>query len=151
MRRANALLKLEVDLSIEGPLDSMDPAVAQDLLAVLAETLSNVTRHARAGSAEKRIESGETVRLTVVDDGVGIPADVPLSGLGSIRERAARHGGHLSLGQAPGGGGTCLVWTATAPSGRAVLRDVSGGVVAGAGGPSGSAPDDEADALGVGC
>ena len=71
---------------------------------IVQESLNNVIRHARAGSATVRVEFGDPVRLTVTDDGQGIPASPvtaagPRPGLGLIgmQERATLAGGTLQL------------------------------------------------------
>lgn len=52
---------------------------------------------------------GAEVRLTVSDNGVGIPAEGRRSGLAYMAERAEQLGGRLEL-SSPDGGGTRLVW-----------------------------------------
>jgi signal transduction histidine kinase len=98
-------------LRTEGLLDTdVPPAVAEDAVAVLAEALSNVARHARATSVEVALTvAAGTLTLTVLDDGVGIPPDTHRSGLRNLRERAERLGGEFTAGPGPRGG-TRLVW-----------------------------------------
>ena len=111
---AQALLGFAPRLSMEGLLDTDVPqAVADHVMAVLREALSNVARHARAGRVEVTLAAGaREVRLTVTDDGVGMPAEGGRrSGLRNIAQRAAELGGTLEL-QRPDEGGTRLVWTA---------------------------------------
>ncbi|MGV9994550.1 ATP-binding protein, partial [Streptomyces sp. NPDC003374] len=50
-------------------------------------------------------------RLTVTDNGVGIPAQGRRSGLANMAERARKLGGDLEW-STPEGGGTRLVWHA---------------------------------------
>jgi signal transduction histidine kinase len=52
---------------------------------------------------------GGAFRLTVEDDGVGVPAGAQHSGLHNLAERAERLGGELRL-EAPEAGGTRLLW-----------------------------------------
>ena len=53
---------------------------------------------------------GTHVTLTVMDDGVGIPAAGRRGGLANLGERARRFGGRFSVD--PGAaGGTVLVWS----------------------------------------
>jgi signal transduction histidine kinase len=97
---AAASLGFRPELVLDGPIDSAVPdPVRPDLVAVLREALSNVVKHARATRVTVRITvDGERLRLTVADDGVGVPSDVDeRSGLLNIRERAARHGGAVEL------------------------------------------------------
>ncbi|MGW2485837.1 GAF domain-containing protein [Streptomyces sp. NPDC001606] len=98
---------------MEGLLDTHVPQeVADHVLAVLSESLTNVARHARAGRADVVLETdGREVRLTVTDDGVGIPAEGRRSGLANMAERARKLGGDLEW-STPEGGGTRLLWHA---------------------------------------
>ena len=103
-------LGFEPRLQTAGPVESVVPdQVRPHLLAVLREALSNVARHAGATSVDVRLEAGDTVVLTVVDDGKGIVLGDRESGLRNMRERAAGLGGSFDV--RPGdGGGTTLVW-----------------------------------------
>ncbi|MET7903300.1 GAF domain-containing protein [Streptomyces sp. NPDC005355] len=103
-------------LRTEGLVDTDVPRpVADDMVAVLAEALSNVARHAHAGAAEiSLVVSSGRLTLTVTDDGVGIPEGGRRSGLRNLAERAGKLGGELVLG-APAGGGTRLVWDVPLP------------------------------------
>ncbi|WP_234311819.1 alcohol dehydrogenase catalytic domain-containing protein [Streptomyces griseus] len=96
---------------MEGLLDTQVPKdVADHVIAVLGEALSNVARHARAGRTAVALGTdGREVRLAVVDDGVGIPPDGRRSGLRNMAERAEQLGGSLEL-TTPADGGTSLVW-----------------------------------------
>jgi signal transduction histidine kinase len=94
-----------------GPIDTAVPVrVADQLLPVLREAISNVARHALAQSAEVEVlASAHELVLTVSDDGTGLPADPAGSGLRNARRRAADLGGSLEL--LPGSPrGTTLVW-----------------------------------------
>lgn len=94
-----------VDLVVDGPL-------AEDILAVVREGLSNVARHASASAAEVGLEAlGETLVVVVRDNGHGVPDRVRRSsGVSNLRKRAERRGGGFDLG--PGDdGGTTLRWT----------------------------------------
>ncbi len=98
-----------------GPLHTVVPRdIADDLVAVLREALSNVARHARAGSAQVDITVHEVLVLDVVDDGVGVPPTTRRSGLANLQARAERHGGTLSvLPNDPAG--TRLSWSVPIP------------------------------------
>ncbi|WP_410539435.1 GAF domain-containing protein [Streptomyces sp. KL2] len=98
-------------LRMEGLLDTdVPPAVADHVVAVLAEALSNVARHARAAVAEvSLVVAGGSLTATVADDGVGIPEGGRRSGLVNLAERAEKLGGEL-LVERPPSGGSCLVW-----------------------------------------
>uniref|UniRef100_UPI001FE0AA13 sensor histidine kinase n=1 Tax=Promicromonospora kroppenstedtii TaxID=440482 RepID=UPI001FE0AA13 len=91
-------------LRFDGPVDSAVPSdVAEHVVAVLREGLSNVARHAHARSVAVRLAVSDDVVLTVMDDGVGIPGDVPQSGLRNLARRAAELGGVLGVGPGEAG------------------------------------------------
>jgi signal transduction histidine kinase len=95
----------------EGLLDTNVPKeIAGDVVAVLSEAMTNIARHARADRAEVVLASdGREARLSVTDNGVGIPPDGRRSGLRNMAERAEHLGGRPELAQ-PTDGGTSLVW-----------------------------------------
>lgn len=99
-------------LQMEGRLEHDIPApVAEHLLAVLREALSNVVRHARATKADVSVEArGGRLTLTVSDNGAGMPQDGRRSGLRNLAERAERLGGSLDIASPPEGG-TRLEWS----------------------------------------
>ena len=98
-------------LRFAGLLDGLADDVAEDLVAVLRESLSNVARHAGAHSTQVEITADSTsLTLTVTDDGVGVPETGRRSGLANMCHRAERLGGSLTI--TPGRpSGTGLVWT----------------------------------------
>ncbi|GAA4950270.1 signal transduction histidine kinase [Nonomuraea thailandensis] len=106
-------------LRMEGQIDTVVPEpVAEHLLAVLREALSNVVRHSRAGRAEVSVEAGERLTLVVTDNGVGVGEAGRRSGLRNIEERARGLGGTAGL-DAPDGGGTRVRWQVPLRSGPA--------------------------------
>ncbi|MFC9329243.1 GAF domain-containing protein [Kitasatospora sp. NPDC057015] len=109
---AQAALGFAPRLSMEGLLDTDVPtAVADHVVAVLGEALSNAARHAGAGRVEVALQAtGTQVVLTVQDDGVGIPAQGRRSGLRNLAERAEGLGGAMELVSPPGGGAR-VVWS----------------------------------------
>ena len=103
----------------DGLVDTEVPAaLADQLVAVLGEGLSNVGRHAGAHRVEVilRVEAGE-VSLWVRDDGVGLRPGGRRSGLANLAERAALKGGTFTVGPAADGKGTQLRWSAPLPPG----------------------------------
>jgi signal transduction histidine kinase len=96
-------LPIAVDASDLGALSA---AVEVAAYRIVAESLTNVVRHARAGSARVRLTC-TTVDLVieVADDGVGIAENVQAGvGLLSVRERAAELGGRTDISCPPWGG-----------------------------------------------
>ena len=95
-----------------GPVDAGLPDEEADhLLATLREALSNVARHADAGSCLVEVAlRDEWLHLVVVDDGVGLSGDAPESGLRNARRRAADSGGRMRLGRAEPHG-TRIEWS----------------------------------------
>lgn len=113
VERAAGPLGFAPSLQLSGLIDTdVPPAVGDDILAVLAEALSNTARHAHATGVqvELTVTAGE-VTLTVTDDGIGLPPDGRRSGLANLAERAAHHAGHFTAAPAPAGG-TRLAWSA---------------------------------------
>ncbi|WP_069741385.1 GAF domain-containing sensor histidine kinase [Streptomyces sp. EN23] len=110
---AAPLLGFAPSVRMEGLLDTHVPGrTADHVMAVLTESLSNIARHARADRADVVLETdGKQVRLTVTDNGVGIPAGGRRSGLANMAERARTLGGDMML-ESPGGKGARLVWHA---------------------------------------
>ncbi|MFF9298362.1 GAF domain-containing protein [Streptomyces sp. NPDC014764] len=108
---AAPLLGFAPSVRMEGLIDThVSKEAADHLVAVLSEGLTNVARHARASRAEVAVETdGREVRLTVADDGVGMPPGGRRSGLRNMAERAGQLGGAFEVTDTPGGG-TTLVW-----------------------------------------
>ncbi|MET7680425.1 GAF domain-containing sensor histidine kinase [Streptomyces sp. NPDC005423] len=106
-----AVLGFAPSLRMEGLVDTDVPReIADHVIAVLSEALSNVARHARADRADVVLETdGREVRLTVTDNGVGIAPEGRRSGLANMAERAEQLGGEMEWNTATGGG-TRLVW-----------------------------------------
>lgn len=108
---ASAVLGFTPSVRMEGLLDTQVPReVADHVMAVLAESLSNVAKHAHATRAQVALETdGRHVVLTTTDNGVGLPARRTGNGLRNMRERALQLGGDMEL-VCPPDGGTTLVW-----------------------------------------
>lgn len=89
----------------------LDPALLDDVRAVLREGLNNVVRHAYAGSIEVTIAVDTTLTVTVRDDGVG-PNDEPPDGggLGRLSALAAARGGISEIVANSDGFGSQLTW-----------------------------------------
>jgi nitrate/nitrite-specific signal transduction histidine kinase len=95
---------------ISGPIDTVVPAgLATHAIAVVREAISNAVRHGHADSVTLTVEAGDDLLVDVLDDGVGIPADVGRSGLRNLEERARECGGRLSVRRVEPSG-TRLTW-----------------------------------------
>ncbi|MFB6615609.1 GAF domain-containing protein [Streptomyces sp. NPDC085524] len=103
-------------LSMEGLLDTDVPGhVADHVMAVLGELLSNAARHSGASRVGVTLRATQTeIELTVSDNGTGIPAQGRRSGLQNLDERAKVLGGTFTI-DSPEGGGSRLVWRAPLP------------------------------------
>jgi glucose-6-phosphate-specific signal transduction histidine kinase len=63
---------LAVVVQFLGDLDALPAAVEVAAFRVVAEALTNVTRHARAATCRVRVHRGSSLHIEVVDDGIGI-------------------------------------------------------------------------------
>ncbi|MEU6371436.1 GAF domain-containing protein, partial [Streptomyces sp. NPDC046931] len=99
-------------LRIEGLVDTDVPDdVADQVIAVLGEALSNAARHSGADHVDVHLRlAAGALTLTVADDGRGVPRGARRSGLRNLEERAVALGGTLTVGERHEGGGTRLVW-----------------------------------------
>ncbi|MFF9568530.1 GAF domain-containing sensor histidine kinase [Streptomyces sp. NPDC014685] len=103
-----------------GPVDSLvGELTGKNLIAALREALSNAFRHAEASLIDVVVDATATlpdgtdaVRLSVADDGVGIPEGGRRSGLRNLARRAESLGGAswFGPGTGPDGSGTTVVW-----------------------------------------
>ena len=81
------------------------------LFSIAHNALTNAFRHARPGRVEVRLDFGaRQVRLSVSDDGVGLPDDYAGRGRGinGMRADAEKMGGVLTVESGEGGGGTII-------------------------------------------
>jgi signal transduction histidine kinase len=104
-------LGLTASIRFAGPIDtSVDTVLARDILAVTRDALTNCARQASAADLSLGLDDG-LITLDITDNGSGPGVPDGTSGLASIRLRAERHGGTLTLGSSDGGG-IRLTWTA---------------------------------------
>ncbi|MGW1139387.1 GAF domain-containing sensor histidine kinase [Streptomyces zhihengii] len=105
-----------------GPVEpGVGELTGKNLIAALREALSNVFRHAEASRIEVvvdatvRLPDGSPgVRMSVGDDGVGLPEGGRRSGLRNLARRAESLGGSSGSGPGigPDGAGTTVHWEA---------------------------------------
>ncbi|HEU5034399.1 MAG TPA: GAF domain-containing protein [Mycobacteriales bacterium] len=117
IRAAAGSLGFEPEVSFRGPVDTLVPApVAEQLLAVVREALSNVARHAGASAAQVDVRAEpDGVQLTVTDNGKGLPAGGRRSGLANLATRARDQSGTFTA-TAGASGGTVVTWRVPLPS-----------------------------------
>lgn len=104
-------------LTFAGPVDVLIRGdLADDVVAVVRESISNVVRHASATTVDiEVIIDGDTVMVSVDDDGAGV-SEAPgrASGTSNLDERARARGGSFTLTRREGGG-TRARWSAVMP------------------------------------
>lgn len=109
-----SLLPIAPRVRLEGPIDTRaTAAVAEQVVPVLREALTNVVKHAGAREVDVVLAvSAGMLELTVRDDGRGLPAVRSEGGLGLVNllERARALSGEFLVASGSEGRGTVLVW-----------------------------------------
>jgi signal transduction histidine kinase len=101
---ARAPLPVMVEVGLDRRLP---PAQEAALYFVAAEALTNVSKYARASSAEVRVQAADGwVEIAIADDGVGGARAEGGSGLRGLVDRIEALGGQLTLDNPPGAGTT---------------------------------------------
>jgi two-component system sensor histidine kinase UhpB len=103
--------RIPADLAADGTRPQLGEFEQLVVYRVVQEALSNIARHARATRVKVTVLgcNGAQVKVSIVDDGVGLPRDHPRAGgagLAGMRERALLAGGSLDVLPTPGGGTT---------------------------------------------
>jgi signal transduction histidine kinase len=96
-----------VALDFDCPPEVPEPAVADELFAVIKESVSNALRHGKPSAVDVRIRCEvDTVRASISDTGIGFDTDVVSQGLGlrNMNERVERSKGSIFIDSAPGKG-----------------------------------------------
>jgi len=109
-----SMSNLRTTVQYTGPLSVVDAALADHAEAVVREAVSNAVRHAGATTLTVNVAVSDDLCIDVVDDGIGIPAEMTGSGLTNLRRRAEDAGGDFSIAR-PTTGGTHLKWCAPLP------------------------------------
>ena len=103
--RSPVPVRLQVDLPRRP-----NPTAEAIAYFVVSESLTNVARHSGARSATVYVEqSGDRLKLAIVDDGRGGAVETAGSGLTGLRDRVAAVDGRFTLTSPPGGGTTIAV------------------------------------------
>jgi len=114
-------LDVQPSVTFAGPVDlDVYGQLADDLIAVVRESVTNIARHAPGSSSQVKIATAEgTLTVLVSDDGPGpFPgANSRQSGLANLTARAHRRGGTCSVAKG-NRGGTEVRWTVPLPTSR---------------------------------
>jgi signal transduction histidine kinase len=102
------------EVSFVGAVDNtVTQQMADHVLAVVRESLTNAAKHARATRCVVTLSVTDDLVLEVIDDGVGIDPSATREsqglGLTNLRNRAEKLRGTLEI-QAADGGGTRITW-----------------------------------------
>jgi signal transduction histidine kinase len=124
---------IEVELQVEGNLNSLTDSQKIVLFRVVQEALSNVRKHSEAGRVSVALHSKRTfVDLTVTDDGSGFdPRRLGHDrlGLAGISERVRLLGGAVEIETSPGTGtivrATLPQWRPSTPAAATVYAATS--------------------------
>ncbi|HEX3333529.1 MAG TPA: GAF domain-containing sensor histidine kinase [Acidimicrobiales bacterium] len=107
------VLGIHPQVSFSGPVDLVVTGnLAEEVLAVLREALTNVGKHAGAARVIVTVAVGDELRVVVADDGIGMNGNEGSPGglgLKNMRQRAERRGGNMEIGTSREGG-TRLTW-----------------------------------------
>jgi two-component system sensor histidine kinase UhpB len=105
--RIGAQDALFVRRDLQGKLPPLSSEVELVIYRIAQESLTNALRHSGARSATiTLVADAETLTLRVVDDGKGMPVDLPsgTAGIAGMRERALLVGGRLAMESRPNQG-----------------------------------------------
>ena len=110
--RMGAVYPTQVNVDLHEDLDLVDVAIAEEVVKLATEILSNALRHSRAEelTLRGRARDGQ-LSLLVRDDGQGFDPDHVRQGMGllNMKVRVRRLGGDLSIETAPGSGTTVAI------------------------------------------
>lgn len=100
---------LTVELTLDGPVDTVEQLTQITLYRVAQEALTNAVRHSDASSIAVSHSAGPAEIVLVVSDngrGFDVDADAAHLGLRGLEERLQRIGGRLEVDASPGEGTT---------------------------------------------
>lgn len=109
--RVGQELGITAEFSMNGQPAALGTGTEVVLLRVCQEALSNVRKHAKAGSVRVRLRyRGDGVSLQIADDGIGFDPALVSEGFGlrGMRARAAEIGGRLTVRSGHGAGTTVV-------------------------------------------
>lgn len=101
-------------VAISDDVGRLDPVIETAIYRVVQESLHNVAKHAQAQNVNIQMErEGETLKLVIEDDGVGIRAVTnplrPSFGMAGMHERVSTLGGQMKVVSRKGEGTKILV------------------------------------------
>jgi signal transduction histidine kinase len=97
--------ELIVNVTVPEQMPPLPAAVEVTAYRIVQEALANVARHARARHCLVELTCDDDLRLTIRDDGIGLPADYRAGvGLTSMQERVTELGGSCLVKAVPVGG-----------------------------------------------
>lgn len=105
--------QMEISCEYHGPVDTfINAEVAEHLIAVVRELLSNAIKHSGAQRVRVQIYAMKTrCEVWVCDDGIGFQEGARKSGLANLAKRAESHRGIFDIYKLPQGG-TEAMWSA---------------------------------------
>ena len=106
MSLALAAAGVGVSLEVQGDRRPLPASVDLAAFRIVQESLTNIVRHAEAGSAKVQLTYGNGDLTVQIDDdgpGPGVQAGGG-SGIAGMRDRATALGGDLEAGRRPAGG-----------------------------------------------
>jgi signal transduction histidine kinase len=114
LRDLAEVVGFEVRSAFDGAVDSaISDEIAEHLLIIVREAITNIGRHAHATEATVRVSvDADHCQLTVTDNGRGMGAGKTREGglgLANMRRRAEKLRGSFNL-ESPPSGGTSLTW-----------------------------------------
>lgn len=98
--------RLPIEVMVEGQR-KLPPEVQVAFYRIAQEALNNISKHARAGRADINLRLADTVRLSIMDNGLGFdPQAIPADhfGVKIMHERAEAVGAKLMIYSEPGEG-----------------------------------------------
>ena len=115
VEQAAAVFGFTPRVQFDGPLDTAaQPALVDDVQAVVREALTNAAKYAHATDVEVMITTDATnLVVTVLDNGAGMANAKRRSGIANLKKRAEQRAGSLVIRQRTEGG-TELRWTVPA-------------------------------------
>ncbi|MDP9235957.1 MAG: sensor histidine kinase [Chloroflexota bacterium] len=109
LKEFQAVSEMPVELTVTGTPSRLPMATSAALYRIAQEGLGNVFRHARASKVEIGLDfHGDSVTLTIADDGVGMAETAPGArigyGMGNLRQRVEDLHGTIEVCSEPGSG-----------------------------------------------